>query len=177
MAEIKQIPNQENYFASSDGFIYSNKSGEMKKLKCGLDNKGYHRVVLSQNGKMYFIRVSRLILLTFVGEPKEGAMALHGEIGKESDALSNLYWGDAKRNMQDKKRDGTHPDGERNGKSKLKESDVREIMSLKGKFSSYKLGDRFGVSKTQILAIWSGKRWSQIFMRADQVIQGGSYPS
>ena len=67
---IKEIPNYPNYFADTDGNIYSNKSGNLKRLSPWLDGKGnYLQVGLWKDNKRYRLLVHRLIALTFIPNP------------------------------------------------------------------------------------------------------------
>ena len=67
---IKEIPNYPNYFADTDGNIYSNKTGNLKKLTPWLDGKGnYLQVGLWKNNKRYRLLVHRLVAITFIPNP------------------------------------------------------------------------------------------------------------
>lgn len=76
----------------------------------------------------------------------------------------HLRWATRKENMLDKRRDGTHPEGERHGSAKLTEQDVREIRefaSIHGAEQTY-LAELYGVSKSAICLIVSRKNWSHV---------------
>lgn len=71
----------------------------------------------------------------------------------------HLSWKTPLENSSDKLLHGTHNRGERSGKSKLTEEQVREIKSLKGQISGYRLSKKFGVRSGTIDAIFSGRSW------------------
>jgi transcriptional regulator with XRE-family HTH domain len=77
--------------------------------------------------------------------------------------LSNLAWGTAKQNAQDKIEHGNQPFGESSPKSALKRSDVIQIREMyqSGDYTQVDLSDRFGVSRAQIHRILTGKRWAR----------------
>ena len=75
----------------------------------------------------------------------------------------HLRWATRKENMLDKRRDGTHPQGERHGMCKLTENDVREIRRqvADGTMQSV-LADQYKMSRAAVCLIVSGKNWSHV---------------
>lgn len=71
----------------------------------------------------------------------------------------HLRWDTRLGNQADRKRHGTHINGERHGSAVLTESQVREIRSLKGVEPLGDIAGRYGVSKQHISDIHLGKRW------------------
>lgn len=108
-------------------------------------------------------RVHQLVCLDINGEqPAPGYEVAHecgnGHLGCV--APRHLSWKTRKENMFDRIRHGTSPRGERCGKAKLTEMQVREIKSLEGKIGSRRLSRMFGVSRSTIIAIRHGKSWN-----------------
>jgi hypothetical protein len=65
--------------------------------------------------------------------------------------------------MADCKQKGRTANGERNGRSKLKESDVLEIKRrLAGNETHEFIAKCFGVERSLITMIGKGKRWSHV---------------
>lgn len=148
------------YFATEDGHIYSSKSHRV--LAERESRLGYKRVNLFRDGKHCDREVHRLVLAAYVGE-KPGVPVLHGPAGKHDNRPENLYYGSQYQNMQDKKRDGTHPTGSKNPFAKLDEVKVAEIKAeLRIGVSQRKLADRFGVSSGTISNINVGRYWSHV---------------
>ena len=74
----------------------------------------------------------------------------------------HLSWKTRAANLADRVEHGTHDRGERNSQSKITESQVREIRSLKRKSSLREISEAFGISKSTISLIHRGKRWAWV---------------
>jgi hypothetical protein len=73
---------------------------------------------------------------------------------------NHLSWKTPAENTADKITHGTLARGERNGKSRLTQNDVRKIMSMKGRFSLDEVASRFGVKRPTIADIYAGRTWN-----------------
>ncbi len=71
----------------------------------------------------------------------------------------HLKWKTRTENEADKLAHGTTNRGERCGSSKLTESDVREILSLRGRKSQQAIALDFNVQRTSVSLIHRGKNW------------------
>jgi hypothetical protein len=71
----------------------------------------------------------------------------------------HLAWKTTLENAADKVLHGTVSRGESHGMSKLSESQVFEVLSMKGHFSQRKIAARYGVDQGTIKAIHNGKTW------------------
>jgi hypothetical protein len=74
-------------------------------------------------------------------------------------ALKHLRWATQIENQRDKFLHGTVARGEKQGSSKLTESDVRKIRQLRG-LSRAKIAELFGVHPVTIIRIQNRTRWS-----------------
>lgn len=72
----------------------------------------------------------------------------------------HLSWKTHAENMADTLVHGTHSRGERSTSAKLTEVQVREIRSLKGKFTQKQVSEKYGISPTNVSAIQAGKAWA-----------------
>ncbi len=118
-----------SYFASTEGDIWSNKSGELKKLKACLNSDGYLVLNIYENGVRKSCRVHQLVCEAFHGpKPFEDAEVCHG-VGSErtNNRPENLRWGSRDENQKQRDIDGTAAQGENNPKAKLTWPIVREI--------------------------------------------------
>lgn len=121
--EWRPVPHYEHRYEVSDlgnvrsvGFFVKSR-GEGKTwrpsraLKPTPHRQGYRIVTLTNGlGGRRSFKISRLVLLAFVGEPPPGkADALHGNDVPTNDQLSNLRWGDQSENSHDSVRNGCHP--------------------------------------------------------------------
>jgi len=122
---------------------------------------GYGMVKNYNTGKLGRVHVMALELR--VPRPFFGAWALHGECHNRACMnYRHLYWGDAKRNQNDRKRDGTASvnRGEANGRATLTEAEVAEIRAAAATGELQKsIAKRFGRSQGNISMIHTRKIW------------------
>jgi hypothetical protein len=72
----------------------------------------------------------------------------------------HLEWKTPAENAADKLIHGTHGRGERCPTSKLTESQVREILALKGKMLGREVAELYGVTRWAIFDIWRRRVWA-----------------
>ena len=73
---------------------------------------------------------------------------------------SHLSWKTPKENDTDKLAHGTCSRGERHGNAKLTESDVRQIIELRGKKLQHEIAAAFGIARATVSGIHSRRAWS-----------------
>ena len=88
----KQIPDYEDYFIDSNGTVYSAKYGKWRQLKTHLNENGYRRVTLRQNGKTVVRRIARLCASAFIPTTNDCRNVLHIDGNKLNDNYNNLKW-------------------------------------------------------------------------------------
>ena len=107
------------------------------------------------------MKAHRLALIMFTGTNHPHLEAAHGEC---HDRLCvnplHLRWATAKENNADRKRDGTHNMGERNGRAKLTEPEVLAILQDPRRHRE--IAADFGVSRRLICSIKAGKAWAHL---------------
>jgi hypothetical protein len=101
-----------------------------KILASRLNIHGYWQVGLSKEGVQKQFRVHVLVAAAFLGPRPDGLVICHGPGGKQDNRPCNLSYKTQAENMADKYRDGTEQRGERNGKAKLTEAQVRLARRL-----------------------------------------------
>lgn len=108
--------------------------------------------------------VSRYILTMLVGPPEADMKAMHTCDNPPCINPDHLKWGTHTDNMRDSfaKNRMTRNHGENHHKVKLTESQVREIRSLKGTMTNVNLGKKYGVSRSAISHVLSGKNWKHL---------------
>lgn len=167
----KQIPSFPDYDVSNTGRIRSrrplNNTNDIPPVPRILTNQlcenGYVGVRLCVSGKKHWKLVHRLILEAFVGPCPKGMESLHGNGVRSDNRLDNLKWGSKRSNMLDRDRHGTTASGERNGRSRLTNDQVREIKAaLSAGVTRAALAARFGVGWTTIDNIAAGRRWQHV---------------
>ncbi len=160
--QILPIADFPGYFIDTYGFVWSDKSGKMKRLKGTLGNRGYFIVVLYKNKKRHMRLIHRLVLEVFIGKRPEGMECRHLNGIKTDNRLDNLIWGTCKENTSDKILHGTDNRGEKNGRTIFTDEDVLEIYGLKGIESCKSVADRWDVHRNTIYNIWNKKYWNHI---------------
>jgi len=136
-----------------------------KMLKPQLLPQGYLKVDLTKEGKCKKQLVHRLVAIAFLGQPPEGHVVCHGPKGPQCNKVTNLSWGTYKQNSgPDRLRDGTDCRGEKHGRVKLNEMQVRVIRRLieSKTMTNREIGEIFGVSKECIKHIKKGRTWKHL---------------
>ncbi|MFO0849040.1 MAG: HNH endonuclease [Gemmataceae bacterium] len=103
----------------------------------------------------------RLILAAFAGPPPEGKPQCRHLNGRSTDnRASNLAWGSAGENGQDRVRHRRVPWGEKHVAAKLSARAVRAIRRRRQTAKWY--ADKYGVSRSCIYQIFQGRSWRHL---------------
>lgn len=169
--EYRKIPENPNYWAFSDGRIYSYNSRLF--LKPANHVLGYHFA-----GKFTINGVNRLRLThTVITHTFLGPCPLNHEVNhingiKTDNRIENLEYVTRSENMNKAWQNGLmektrtsmkERKGERNGRAILSESEVREIIELKANKTKTKaIAKKYGMSLRAIYSIFSGRTWSHV---------------
>lgn len=148
------------YAVGCDGSIWSRHSGTWKELRPHPDRDGYLQVTLCHNKKRTFRKVHHLVLEAFVGRRPKGAECRHLDGNPTNNEYTNLKWGSSLENSDDVRKHGALNKGSRNGNSKLTDAQVRIIrkeLVKETRGTQKRLADRFGVSRSLICQIKTGK--------------------
>lgn len=78
---------------------------------CKTDKYGHQVVHLGIDGRKYNCSVHRLVLLAFIGCPKDGEEACHNNGVASDNRIENLRWDTHKNNNNDRKLHGKYPKG------------------------------------------------------------------
>ena len=152
-------------------------NGQLKKINFN----GYYPVVrLSKNNKHCSKSVHIVVARAFLGPVPKGHVVAHGTEGRSCAKLSNLSYKTHQQNCFDRNRDGTGVKGSDHGCSVLSDEDVLKIYKKRNHgISSRFVAVEFGVSKSTVLHIWSGRNWTHVtgatpFGRAAQLATAAS---
>lgn len=159
---MKQIKDFPKYYINKFGRIFSLYTNRF--LKGRINIYGYVEICLVKNKQRYYKKVHRLVLETFVGPCPLKMECRHLDGNKQNNNLSNLCWGTASENQQDRVGHGTSNQGEKNPAVKLTEEEIKEIRKIyKIKYVfQRKLAKRFGVSQSQISRIINDTSWKYL---------------
>lgn len=104
-SKLNPIPNQVNYYASQNGEIWQWKNNQWLIVEQSIDDAGYKQVtLLTASYKRRCFRVHRLVASAWLGYQPPNVHCCHKDDVKTNNHISNLYWGNAKTNAEDYKR-------------------------------------------------------------------------
>ncbi len=170
--EYRSIPGFPFYRLGSDGSPWTcsmrgshgrKRIGKWRRMR-GSPCKGYLFITLcAPDGKRRRTYLHNLILEAFVGPRPAGAEARHLNDIKSDNRAENLLWGTSSQNKQDSIRNGIFRRGSRCSYAILDEKRVAQIKTLLANGRSCpSLGREFGVHRTAINAIKTGKNWKHV---------------
>ena len=147
-----------------------------KSLSLCPNNRNYYIVMLSGKNAGGRRSVHRLVAEAFTPNPENKKTVNHIDGNKQNNHVDNLEWMTYSDNNKHAFSSGLkkpsnvnkngNMQGEKQAHSKLKESDVRYIrincIKNGGKLSSLDLGVKFGVTRSNILAVISRKTWKHV---------------
>jgi len=164
---FKKIEGYDNYEVSDEGQVRNIKTGRiLKPIKH--DRYGHVGVKLYKNKLRKFLLIHRLVLEAFVCPRPPNMEGCHNNGIPFDNRLENLKWKSHFDNVQDSVKHGTHfmNIGEKNGRAKLTEKQIKEIRA-KYKYRSrdantITLAKEYGVCKAEIHFIVSNKLWKYV---------------
>lgn len=167
---MKKIVNNKyvlkyDYYATEDGKIYSKKTN--KFLSVNEDKDGYIKVRLICEDSRHTFSVHRLVLETFNPiEDMDKKQVNHIDGNKKNNNLNNLEWVTCQENVEHACLNNLrhNQQGENNNATKLKESDVKQIIQLllEKKYTQKEIGKKFNVSEDAVGAIKNKRNWTHL---------------
>lgn len=146
----------------STGEIYSTRirgfEGKKKLLSGCVMESGYRYYRLVYKAKKYFLRGHRIVVWAAGNDIPEGKQIDHIDRNKLNNSLKNLRIVTPKENIANSE----SRIGEKNPSSKLTEKQVVEIITYycTGDYTQRDLAEMYGVGKSQIGNIVTGKSWN-----------------
>lgn len=147
------------YEVSSHGRVKTIKTGLIKKPTLSKKEKRLC-VMLWKNNKNKLMKVHRLVLFSFVGQPPEKYECCHNDGDYTNNNLSNLRWDTAQNNQLDRIKHGTSNRGERCASAKLTEIQVIRIRNDTRKHKE--IAAEYGIRESQVSRIKNRQRWAHI---------------
>lgn len=149
-----------NYSVSRSGEIVNHITN--KHLRHSVDKLKYHRVHPHINGKHTNLWVHRMVAECYIDNPENKPFVLHKDNDPENNNDWNLKWGTQSENVQqayDENRISAK--GEKNGRSKLTEIDVKIIREArKNGFKVGLIAKYYGMGAGWIGRICNGYHWT-----------------
>lgn len=129
---------------------------------------GYLHVSLRKNNVTTTFGVHILVLQAFEGpRPSWGKHSRHLDGNHYNNRASNLKWGTAKQNQEDRIRHGTDDNGPKSAKAKLTWDAVDDIRSSTK--SLRELAIKYGVGSEAIRAVRCNISWKEEYRGKDEV--------
>lgn len=120
--------------------------------------------IMNRDGKKITRFVHKLIIEAFLGPCPKGMLARHfPDRDPANNHITNLRYGTAKQNAEDRDRDGKTVRGEKHHRAKITDNDVREIRAAPNGYGQIKeLCDKYGLDRTVIWQIRKRKIWTHV---------------
>lgn len=170
--EYRPIAGFPGYRVGSDGSVWSSRergrgAGKTKAwspMKICYSCHGYATICMMADGKARSRRVARVVLEAFIGPCPTGMQACHfPDRNKRNNSISNLRWGTAQENADDRDVHQTTARGERAGTAKLTEEKVREIRRLfDAGDNRAEIGRKFGITMRSVFFIGTRAQWKHV---------------
>lgn len=156
-----------HYEVSADGRVFSTAHNwrgygrrEIRQIPNADD---YASVRLSIAGKRRHYAVHALVAMFHLPPRPDGTQLRHIDGNKLNPSATNLTWGSAKDNADDRQRHGRTVNGESHPSSKLTNSMIAEIRSAAGNGEPYtSIASRFLVTPEQIGNIVRRRSWNHV---------------
>lgn len=148
-----RVPDWPDYAAASNGFIWSSKTGEWRRLIGKIDRAGRPAVTLRHRGKQKAPIVAVLVLAAFRGSAPAGMECCHSDGDPINNRLSNLRWDTRSNNHRDAVCHGTHTGcrrGEAHAATTIPFETVCAIRATNGKPSYAAVARQFAISYTSV---------------------------
>ena len=167
MTQWKTIDRFPSYEVSSDGLVRRRLGGRGAVIGKVINwhthtSTGYPDIRFSVNRRQTAMPVHRIVAAAFLGSRPEGMQIRHLDGNKMNNCVSNLCYGTAKENNQDKVKHGTSSKGIWNPMSKLTHDQVLKIRGMNGQTKAKHAAQIFGLHESTVYRIWNKKYWSHL---------------
>lgn len=166
--EWREIPGFEGFYsASSLGRIRRDAGGagacKGRIFNPPIHHTGYKIVILMRDGIRKTIYVHRAVASAFLGKHPSSMCVNHKDSNKLNNSISNLEFCTFARNSRHCAEKGRSTKGERNSHSKLTREVVIKIRrELQNGATPAALAAQYGVHKSTICSIQTGKTWKHV---------------
>lgn len=175
MEEWRPIPSAAGYEVSSLGRIRSvertviTSKGHARRYKSrpisasSFNQYGHAKFMAHDHGQTRPVYVHQAIAEAFIGSCPEGMLATHRDGCPEHNLLGNIRYATPTENQADRRRHGTHLEGERHPMSKLRLSQVQEIRRRVAAGEPKQLiAESFQISRGYLNELVGRRRWAWV---------------
>jgi len=162
---VIDVPGFEGVYAvTRDGDVWSfHHKGLPRQLSARALQAGYLKVTLCRDGVETERLIHHLVLEAFLAPKPHGHEARHLNGKPDDNRLCNLAWGTPAENAADKRKHGTHPEGEKHGRAKLTRAEVLAIRSRSAEGeSNTSIAKDYLVGRKMVSLIVRRKRWTHV---------------
>lgn len=161
LGRVKSLPRIRKGVNRSGGVSFRCYKGSV--LSTTKNNSRYVTVTLFKDGEETPALVHRLVAQEFLPNPENKPEVNHKDGDTFNNAVSNLEWCTRKENAIHSTKVLRKNIVEKQPQSKLTEPQVLEIVALSKKnLTQTEIGEAYGVDRTTIGKILSGKHWSHV---------------
>lgn len=172
------------YRLGDDGSVWSRRkkgrygglTDEWRKLVPRPNKFGRLRVhICPDGGENEEWQIHCLILTAFVGPCPEGMEVCHDDDDPSNNRLSNLRWGTRKSNINDRRKNGRHVEGEKHGLSKLTRQTVTRIREMHAteNYSQTEIAEKFSITQQHVSAVVRKLVWAHLIPATDRETNDG----
>jgi hypothetical protein len=154
---------------SWEGLYEISNKGRVKSLRKNIllkeieDNYGYLVIHLRNSPLSKIYKIHRLVAEAFIPNPFNKRTVNHIDLNKKNNNINNLEWSTHLENNNHAIDNGVlNHNGVFNGRAKLNDFEVREIIELKGLKTQKEIAKIYHVSKSLIGYIVNRKNWKHI---------------
>jgi hypothetical protein len=161
VTEWRMVVGREGeYMVSDQGDVMSLKRKQARIMQPSINGGGYKQVML---GAKQTGRIAQLVLEAFVGPRPGGHEVAHNNGDRLDNRRCNLRWATRVSNHADKRKHGTHLQGETVPGAKLTADRVRNIRKMiAAGVSDTEVGQAHGVHRRTVNDIRRGKTWTHL---------------
>jgi hypothetical protein len=158
---LYSVSNMGRVMRSSDSRNGHSPKGTILVQKFRGEHKKYLYVALGKGGKKHFPTVHRLVAMAFHGVQPPGRPINHIDANRLNNAADNLEWTTHIQNIAHAMRHGLTPRGDKQWRSRLRESEIPVIMErIKRNEPAPSIAADYGVAPGTIANIKYGNSWS-----------------